>query len=299
MPVPAPSSSSPPNPAVPRFSCDSDRSSGSTVRDLGAASPPVPRGLRPPPARHHLSRSLTGSQIFDDNQDEIRPVASNNNSLRPSEKDEDGISPLLSRAPHLPDPKSNALGIITGDIIPKEPTTSSLPAPRTRQLTPPTQPTNTSNLPSHLTTVLDNINPDKQTKRKPLPPPRIIIPSTPPTSPPTRAVRRTVEEAMAVASAGAASVAGSIVILATPSTTTTATATATATASGGIPPFPPLPGKEAFEMGSMGGVGSPGSNKAKSGKGAPGSKRKTMRELIDGWWDLGLLERMGTVRRKK
>ncbi|KAK4148901.1 hypothetical protein C8A00DRAFT_38513 [Chaetomidium leptoderma] len=32
---------------------------------------------------------------------------------------------------------------------------------------------------------------------------------------------------------------------------------------------------------------------------AGGKKRRTVWGLIDGWWDLGLLERMGTVRRKR
>lgn len=30
-----------------------------------------------------------------------------------------------------------------------------------------------------------------------------------------------------------------------------------------------------------------------------GKKRRTVWGLVDGWWDLGLLERMGTVRRKR
>jgi hypothetical protein len=29
------------------------------------------------------------------------------------------------------------------------------------------------------------------------------------------------------------------------------------------------------------------------------SKRRTVWGMIEGWWDLGLLERMGTVRRRK
>ncbi|KAL2151141.1 hypothetical protein VTH82DRAFT_6239 [Thermothelomyces myriococcoides] len=49
--------------------------------------------------------------------------------------------------------------------------------------------------------------------------------------------------------------------------------------------------------------GSPGTdiNESPSASGGPGEKkgRRTMWEMIDGWWDLGLLERMGTVRRKK
>ncbi|KAL1840786.1 hypothetical protein VTJ49DRAFT_7741 [Mycothermus thermophilus] len=261
--APTAPSPTPPAPAVPRFSCDSDASSGSTVRDLGAASPPMPHGLRPPPARHH-SRELM---------------------IRDQDKDEDGISPLLSRAPPAVESclsRATALGITTGtstsptdDTIPPEHKPIPLPFPRTRQLTPP----------SHLPPL--DFDPDKQTKRKPLPPPRLQIPTLTPTR------RRRVEEAMVLASAGAASVAGSIVVLSSASPSQSGTTPVPASGKSVY-----LKGQEVHELGSVSGTG--GAGAGKGGKGSvSGGKRRTVWGFIEGWWDLGLLERMGTVRRKR
>ncbi|KAL2266689.1 hypothetical protein VTJ83DRAFT_6041 [Remersonia thermophila] len=285
--APAAPSLTPPAPAVPRFSCDSDASSGSTVRDFGAGSPPMLQGLRPPPARHH-SRDLTSRRAAAA-QDEITVIAEEP-AARGQGRDENGTSPLLSGAPP-------AVESCLSGPNPALGATTTLAWPRTRQLAALPQTRTQPNLASAATTLAAphlsslEFSVEKQTKRKPLPPPRLQIPTT------TTTRCGKVEEAMVLASAGAASMAASIVVL--------------SSASSSQPGTTPVPvsGKsvylkapEVHELGAGAGARAGVGVAGKGNKGAGGDtsgKRKTVWGLIDGWWDLGLLERMGTVRRKK
>lgn len=244
----------PSNPRVtvspPPSTCGSDASSSSTY----GASPPQPRGLRPPPPPR--VRSLTGP-----------PAKPTTLTIGEEDQEEDGISPLLSRAPALlfpPAPNTQDGLTSPSDIIPPEHKRIPVPIPRS-PISPPQPPPSPPAKPSGLGLGLDFLarrslrrstlspSPSRGSKKQ-LPPPPIVL-----------VVRRTQGGGWGVAKEVSTAEVEEVV---------------SAKASlGGVSPVVPVPP-------------SPAPTK--------GKKRRTVWEgLVDGWWDLGLLERMGTVRRKR
>ncbi len=248
----------PPNPRVtvsppPPSTCESDASSSSTY---DAASPPQPRGLRPPPPPR--VRSLTAPPA---------KLAIPTTGAEGQEED-DGISPLLSRAPALlfPPPTTTAAqdGLTSpSDVIPPEHKRIPVPIPRSPVMppTPPSPPTKPSGLGLGLDFLARrslrkstfSLSPTARGSKKQLPPPPIVL-----------VVRRNQGGGWGVAKEVTKEEVEEVV---------------SAKASlGGVSPVvvPPSPAP------------------------TKGKKRRTVWEgLVDGWWDLGLLERMGTVRRKR
>ncbi|KAL2163285.1 hypothetical protein VTH06DRAFT_5341 [Thermothelomyces fergusii] len=267
-----------PRPATPpRPSCDSDDST--YVQDCDVNSSPQPRGLRPPPPirTQQLRTRPSPSSTPGDGQ----PRHSDN-----GKNEDDGISPVLSRAPPPPPPATLKQSPPRLRIPTADPATASSSSPSTTASTSPTS-------------AADDVIPDEHKR----------IPRSPrsPRSPllalglglggllacrgkaPARRgqeeedddeeeeeevlwVRRRKRRARA---GGPAPVTPPIVIVRPPPAA----------------PRPP-------PSGSPGPDGDGGSGCALC---VPGERRKrrTVWGMIDGWWDLGLLERMGTVRRKK
>ncbi|KAK3306048.1 uncharacterized protein B0T15DRAFT_503053 [Chaetomium strumarium] len=255
----------PPNPRLtpPRLSSDSDASS-STYSDpqLDTGSPPQLRGLRPPPPRRTSARAARMPPI------PASPTDDNTNDE--NKREEDGISPLLSRAPPLPLPSS-------------APRNTSSPPPVLRPGSPPSRnsaiedaiPDEHKRIPIQLprsplsplrvgfeglgimsrsltksfrsTTTTNNNN----NKKKPVPPPIVVI------HPPAAEKNTGFKEVLSPAVQSV-----------------TATIVDNNNNNNSAPPSP--------------------SPVTPSGK-----KRRTVWGFIEGWWDLGLLERMGTVRRKQ
>ncbi|KAK3898848.1 hypothetical protein C8A05DRAFT_46937 [Staphylotrichum tortipilum] len=247
----------PPNPRVtvsppPPSTCESDASSSTYDADRGA-SPPQPRGLRPPPPPR--VRSLTAPSA--------KPT-----TLEKGEEaeEEDGISPLLSRAPALlfPPPQTSAHDGLASpsDVIPPEHKRIPVPIPRS-PISPPPPPSPATKPSSGLGLGLDflarrslrkstlSISPSRGSKKQLPPPPIVLVVRKNPAGGWGVAKEVSREEVEEVVSAKAS--------------------------LGGVSPVV---------------VPSPAPTK--------GKKRRTVWEgLVDGWWDLGLLERMGTVRRKR
>ncbi|KAK4235464.1 hypothetical protein C8A03DRAFT_36678 [Achaetomium macrosporum] len=241
----------PPNPRLtpPRLSSDSDASS-STYSDpqLDTGSPPQLRGLRAPPPLRRNARAARMPPI---------PASPTDNNENDNKKQEDGISPLLSRAPPLPLPSS-----------PHRKTTSPPPV---RAAFPPSP-----------SSAIDDTIPDEhkripiQLPRSPLSPLRVgfglgIMSRSLTKSFRSNPIKKPVPPPIVVVHPLAAEKNTGFKEVQSPAVQS---ATATIVDNTLPSPSPVTPRKTS-------------------------SKRRTVWGFIEGWWDLGLLERMGTVRRRK
>lgn len=235
----------------PRFSCDSDASS--TTTDAGGSSPPQPRGggLRPPPPPLHLRTSHQPRAAMP------TIAASPTDADGEIKGQQDGISPVLSRAPpppHPPAPSSSGnLGPPSRTYAGDSPTSVYSPRdgdgdddynaiPDEHKRIPRAIPRSSPLSPTFIRG-LGIIAKKGGVRRKP-PPPPIVVVHPPPGAGYLAEGKSAVVEVVSVGTA--------------------------ASSGGGQSPAVARP-----------------------------PKRRTVWGLIEGWWDLGLLERMNTVRRRK
>ncbi|KAK4112454.1 hypothetical protein N656DRAFT_90652 [Canariomyces notabilis] len=243
--------------SLPRSSYDSDASS--TYSDAG--SPPQPRagGLRPPPPPRNM-------------REKTRATMPTIPGSPTDETEQDGISPLLSRAPPAL-PASVPRSSNPTSLTPKE--KSPAPTDNTPSTESPSSPSDDVIPDEHKRvpglilrsplspTLLRGLSlglmpGSKRRKRKPVPPPIVVV------HPPRSDYLLEGKSAAIEMAAMSAS-----------STTTTTT----------------TPSKSP-EMVNVGGEEPPAATAAKP-------KRRTVWGIIEGWWDLGLLERMNTVRSRR